>query len=358
MNVLVTGGSGYIGAVLCELLVRSGHAVRVLDRFYWGRDAIAPLLPAVQLIEADVRAVPASALDGVDAVVHLAGLSNDPTAEYNPQANWEMNAVATERLALACKRRGVRRFSFGSSASVYDGIGPGLHDETTAIAPRGAYSQAKAAAERALLRESGPDFAPTILRQGTVYGFSPRLRLDLVVNTFAKDALVAGALFLHGGGTMWRPLVDVTDVARAHLRVLEAPLGAVAGQIFNVVHANFQICNLAELVAHAHALRRHHVRVEDAPLPPVVRDYRCANRKLTDVVGFTPTVTVLESIKDLLVRLPADLDDARYYNIRWMTKLEERYGPSIWSCDTNASEAGFAPDTTRSYAPQADKSFK
>ena len=331
MKILVTGGAGYIGAVLCERLVRAGHGVRVLDRFFWGRAALAPLHPAIELVEGDVRAIPDAAFDGVDAVVHLAGLSNDPTAEYNPAANWEMNAVATETLAKACRRRRIRRFSFGSSASLYDGLGPGTHDETAEIAPRGAYSQAKRAAEAALLREADADFAPVILRQATVYGYSPRLRLDLVVNTFAKDALLYGRLSLHGGGTMWRPLVDVNDVAEAHLRVLEAPLERVGGQIFNVVHANFQIRNLAELVAHAHALRRHHVRIENAPPPELARDYRCSNRKLAAVAGFEPHTTVLESIKHLLARLPNDLDDPRYYNIRWMTRLEELHGAArIW----------------------------
>ena len=337
MKILVTGGGGYIGVVLCERLLGAGYGVRVLDRFFWGREVLASLLPGVELLEGDVRAVPPKAFEGVDAVVHLAGLSNDPTAEYNPAANWEMNAVATERLAQACKQHGIRRFSFGSSASLYDGLGDGTYDETAQLSPRGAYSKAKFAAEQALLGKAGPDFAPVILRQGTVYGFSPRLRLDLVVNTFAKDALLHGVLYLHGGGRMWRPLVDVTDVAEAHLRALEAPVETVGGQIFNVVHANFQIRNLAELVAHAHALRRHHVRIAAVPAPALVRDYRCSNRKLAAVVGFEPRVTVLESIKDLLARLPSDLDDARYYNIRWMTKLEELHGPgAVW--DSAADE--------------------
>lgn len=331
MKILVTGGAGYIGAVLCERLLRAGYAVRVLDRLYWGVEPIAPLLADIELVAGDVRSISDAVLSGIDAVVHLAGLSNDPTAEYNPAANWEMNAVATQSLAAACKRTGVRRFSFGSSASLYDGLGPAVQDETAGLTPRGAYAKAKFAAEQAILQLAGPDFDAVILRQGTVYGYSPRLRLDLVVNTFAKDAYMDGVLYLHGGGLMWRPLVAVADVAEAHLRVLEAPAELVAGQIFNVVHANFQIRSLAELVAHAHALRRRHVRIEDAPLPKVVRDYRCSNAKLAAVLGFTPGVTVLESIKDLLVRFGGDLDDPRYYNIRWMTKLEETVGASaVW----------------------------
>ncbi|HEV2037790.1 MAG TPA: SDR family oxidoreductase, partial [Candidatus Eremiobacteraceae bacterium] len=245
MKILVTGGAGYIGAVLCERFLDAGHHVRVLDRLYWGRKPIERLIERIELVQADVRTFDASALDGIDGVVHLAGLSNDPTAEYNTQANWEMNATATEKLAHACRTRGIRRFTFGSSASIYDGLGDGMFDESARVEPRGAYSQSKFAAEKSLLAAAGATFGPVILRQGTVYGFSTRMRLDLVVNTFIKDALLSGKLFLHGGGWMWRPLVDIHDVAEAHLRCIEAPAGSLSGEIFNVVHDNFQIRQLA-----------------------------------------------------------------------------------------------------------------
>ncbi|MBC5825928.1 MAG: SDR family oxidoreductase [Candidatus Eremiobacteraeota bacterium] len=336
MKVLVTGGGGYIGVVLCERLLRGGHQVRVLDRLYWGRAPLQHFGESIEIRQQDVRAFDPSALDGVDAVVHLAGLSNDPTAEYKPDANWEMNAVATETLALACKRSGIERFTFGSSASIYDGLGDGLFDETTKVAPRGAYSQSKFAAEQILLRESCANFAPVILRQGTVYGHSARMRFDLVVNTFIKDALLRGTLYLHGGGWMWRPLVDVNDVAEAHVRALEAPADAVGGEIFNVVHENFQIRQLAMLVSGSLALQDRHVRLENAALPAIRRDYRCTNRKLADHLGFVPRVTVLEAIERILSFLPVEsplaLAHPRYYNIEWMTLLEE----------IGASEAPFA----------------
>jgi nucleoside-diphosphate-sugar epimerase len=336
MRILVTGGGGYIGTVLCERLLHAGHSVRVLDRLYWGRAPLADLLGRVELVHADVRSIDDSVFDGVDGVVHLAGLSNDPTAEYNRQANWEMNATATQALARLCAARGISRFTFGSSASIYDGLGEGIFDEETAVAPRGAYSESKFAAERALLETAGPRFSPVILRQGTVFGFSPRMRLDLVVNTFIKDALLRRKLFLHGGGWMWRPLVDIHDVAEAHVRCLESPAGSLSGEIFNVVHENFQIRQLAMLVAGSLNLRNHPVQLEDAPLPPIQRDYRCTNRKLTDRVGFTPGITVLESIEGILQHLtgdnPSELAHPRYYNIAWMTLLEE----------AERSNAGFA----------------
>jgi nucleoside-diphosphate-sugar epimerase len=327
MKVLVTGGAGYIGVVLSERLLQAGHAVRVLDRLYWGKKPLEHLGSRIELVAGDVRDIPAGTFDGIDAVVHLAGLSNDPTAEYNPAANWEMNATATQMLATACKRHGIRRLTFGSSASIYDGVGDGTFDETTQVAPRGAYSRSKHEAEQILLREAGASFTPVILRQGTVYGYSPRMRLDLVVNTFIKDALLRERLFLHGGGWMWRPLVDVTDVAEAHLRCLEAPDFAVGGQIFNVVHDNFQIRQLAMLVAGSLSLHHRHVRLETAPVPKINRNYRATNRKLQDAIGFTPRVTVLESIERILsflpIENPMELAHPRYYNIEWMTLIDE-----------------------------------
>jgi nucleoside-diphosphate-sugar epimerase len=331
MHVLVTGGGGYIGLELCRQLLERGDSVRVLDRFFFGAGPLRALAERshgqLTYVAGDVRELDPGWLDGIDAVSHLAGLSNDPTAEYNPAANWQMNAVATERLAEACKARGIERFVFGSSASLYDGIGPGMFDEATAVVPRGAYSISKKYGEDALLRLTGTGFAPTILRQGTVYGWSARMRFDLVVNTFLKDAATVRKLYLHGGGWQWRPLVDVSDVARAHLAVLGAPIGDVGGEIFNVMEENYQVRQLAMLVAGSLSLKGRHVTLEEAPLPALVRDYRMSNLKMTQRLGFTPAVTVLESIDTMLAKLPLDdvgwLANPRWYNIAWMSVLEE-----------------------------------
>lgn len=333
MHVLVTGGGGYIGLELCRQLLERGDSVRVVDRFFFGEAQLRELAEAsdgrLRYFCGDVREWNDAWLDGIDAVSHLAGLSNDPTAEYNPEANWQMNAVATERLAEACKRRGIKRFIFGSSASLYDGIGPGMFDENTEVAPRGAYSISKKYGEDALRRLTDAEFAPTILRQGTVYGWSPRMRFDLVVNTFLKDAVTVGKLYLHGGGWQWRPLVDVTDVARSHILCLNAPLDAVRGELFNVMQENYQVRQLAMLVAGSLSLRGRHVTLEEAPLPKLVRDYRMSNLKMTQRLGFTPGVTVLESIDVMLEKLPLDnigwLTNPRWYNISWMSILEEAH---------------------------------
>jgi nucleoside-diphosphate-sugar epimerase len=331
MHVLVTGGGGYIGLELCRVLLERGDTVRVVDRFFFGDGPLRALADRsggrLTFVTGDVREIDPAWLDGIDGVSHLAGLSNDPTAEYNPDANWQMNALATERLGEVCKQRGIARFVFGSSASIYDGIGEGMFDELTPVAPRGAYSLSKKYAEDALLRLDGNGFAPTILRQGTVYGWSPRMRFDLVVNTFVKDAATAGKLYLHGGGWQWRPLVDVSDVARAHELCLHAPLDSVGGEIFNVMQENYQVRQLAMLVAGSLSLHGRQVTLEEAPLPKLVRDYRMSNLKMTQLLGFTPAVTVLESIDTMLQRLPLDdvgwLANPRWYNIAWMTVLEE-----------------------------------
>lgn len=310
-------------------LLERGDRVTVVDRLYFGREPLAPFLDRIRLIHGDVRAFDSAWLDGVDAVSHLAGLSNDPTAEYNPDANWQMNAVATERLAQICATAGVARLVFGSSASVYDGIGPGMFDELTAVKPRGAYSISKKYGEDALIAAANGRFSPVILRQGTVYGYSPRMRFDLVVNTFLKDALLYRKLFLHGGGWQWRPLVDVTDVARAHILCLGAARDIVHAEIFNVMQENYQVRQLAMLVAGSLLLLGKPVELVDAPLPPLVRDYRAANLKLTQRLGFTPAVTVLESIDTMLKRLPletyGEFAHPRHYNIAWMTLLERMH---------------------------------
>ncbi len=164
------------------------------------------------------------------------------------------------------------------------------------------------------------------MRQGTVYGYSARMRFDLVVNTFLKDAMLYRKLFLHGGGWQWRPLVDVRDVAAAHVAVLDAPREQVHGEIFNLMQENYQVRQLAMLVAGSLGLLGHRVELVDAPLPPIVRDYRMSNVKMTQALGFTPQITVLESIDDMLKRLPleryADFAHPRHYNIAWMTLLE------------------------------------
>jgi nucleoside-diphosphate-sugar epimerase len=326
-TVLVTGGAGYIGAILVARLLERGYAVRVFDRLYWGESPLAPVLDRIELVMGDVRDIPATALDGVDAVIHLAGLSNDPTAEYDPEANWQMNAVATEALGRACVERGVERLVFASSCSLYDGLPPGMHDERAPIEPRGAYATSKRYGEQALVGLIDAGLCPAIVRNGTVYGHSPRMRFDLVVNTFVKDALVNGRLQLHGGGWMWRPLVDVRDCADAMIAVMEAPAELVRGEIFNVLHSNYQIRELAMLVAGSVQLLGRKVELVEVDAPKLNRDYECSNAKLSARLGFIPSRSVVEAVAELLARIDkadfAALTDPRHYNIRWLELMNE-----------------------------------
>jgi nucleoside-diphosphate-sugar epimerase len=327
-RVLVTGGGGYIGCVLVGILLERGWTVRVLERLYWETSPLERWLDRIELVQEDVREVADEVLEGIDGVIHLAGLSNDPTAEYNPEANWQMNAVATRSLAEACKRMNVSRFVFGSSCSLYDGLPAGpVYDEETSVQPRGAYATSKHYGEQALLELADSDFSPVILRQGTVYGLSPRMRFDLVVNTFVKDAVQNGELRLHGGGWMWRPLVGIRDAVMAQILCLEAPRDKVHAQVFNVVHDNYQIRELAMLVAGSAQMRKYSVKLTDAPLPEIVRDYRCDSAKIRSELGFAPQLTVLQAAEEMLQWVErdgvTDFNHPRYYNIRWMTLLEE-----------------------------------
>lgn len=331
-KVLLVGGAGYVGAVLAEELLERGYAVKILDRLYYGEDGLRNIRDRVELVVSDMRTVGPEILEGVESVVNLGGLSNDPTAEYNPQANYEMNTIATRMLAEFCKEHGIQRYVFASSCSIYDrGVGNDekdiLLDEESEVNPRAAYSRSKYDAERFLLEMADDRFCPVILRKGTVYGFSPRMRYDLVVNTFVKDALSKGVLTLHYGGEMWRPLVDVRDVARAYMAALETPEQKVRGQIFNVSFQNFRISELALRVREA--LRGVGVQVDIRPDYGYkgVRNYRVSAQKIERTLSVRPKVTVEESVMDMVEKVReygyTDFDNPKYYNIRWMRLLEE-----------------------------------
>jgi nucleoside-diphosphate-sugar epimerase len=326
-TILVAGGAGYIGCVLVPRLLERGYTIRILDRLYFGEESLAEFRDRVEIVVADVRDIPESAFDGVDGVINLSGLSNDPTAEFDPEANWQMNAIATETLGQKCVERGIERYVFASSCSLYDGMPPGMHDETAAIQPRAAYATSKRYGEEALLKLADQGLTPVLLRNGTVYGYSPRMRFDLVVNTFVKDALLNGKLMLHGGGWMWRPLVDVRDVADAMIAAYEAPAEKVRGEIFNVLHSNYQIRELAMLVAGTVQLTGRKVTLEEVAAPKLTRDYECSNAKLSTTLGFIPRHSVLEAATDLVERFDgadkARLTDPRHYNIRWLELMNE-----------------------------------
>ena len=325
--VCVTGGAGYIGVELVDQLVQRGDRVRILDRFFWGTAGL-DAMPGVELISRDVREMVDADLEGVDVVCHLAGLSNDPTADLDPNANWQMNAVATAELADSCIRMGVKRLTFGSSGSIYDGLtSDSLLDEDAPVAPIGAYATSKYEAERRLLDAQQRGLDVVLLRQGTVGGYSRRMRYDLVVNTFLKDAMLKKQLYLHDGGLMWRPLVDVQDVATAHIVCMDAPAEQVAGRVFNVAQENYQIRDLARLAAEAVAPLVGEVEITSVAGTGRKRDYRCSNARLTAATGWTPARTPADSIASIVENIGEidgqEMMHPRYYNLRWMQLLTE-----------------------------------
>jgi nucleoside-diphosphate-sugar epimerase len=331
-KVLVIGGAGYVGCVLVEELLKRGYAVKVFDRLMYGDQGLQGVRDRVELVVGDMRAMEASTFVDVMAVVNLGGLSNDPTAEFNPTANYEMNTVATERAAKQAKEAGVQRYLLASTCSIYDqGVEDPeadlILDETAPVRPRAAYSSSKFEAEQRLLPLAEASFCPVILRKGTVYGYSPRMRFDLVVNTFIKDALTRGRITVHFGGEMWRPLVDVRDVARAYIACLEADEEKVRGQIFNVLYRNMRISELALRVRETLASHGVEVALEPDYGYEGVRNYRVSGRKIEKVLDFRPVVGIEESVATSLENLKglsiSELENPRYYNIRWLKLLEE-----------------------------------
>jgi nucleoside-diphosphate-sugar epimerase len=331
-KVLVVGGAGYVGCVLVEELLAKGYSVRVFDRMFFGREPATGFLDRVELVIGDMREFGEEHVEGCSAVINIGGLSNDPTAEFHPAANEELNTRASIRLAEIAKRAGVSRLIFGSTCSIYDrGVGEDardlLLDETADVAPRAAYATSKLAAEQGILPLADRTFCPVVFRKGTVFGFSPRMRYDLVVNTFVKDALSKGQISVHYGGAMWRPLIDVKDVARAYVVALESDPEPISGQVFNLTAGNFRISELA--LRAGQALRALGVPVElDVDFTyRLVRSYRVSNEKAHRVLGFEPRVTVEESIAHMVAEIRrheyTDFSNPRYYNIEWMKLLEE-----------------------------------
>ena len=250
MRVLVTGSKGYIGTVLTPLLVAAGHEVMGLDSDFYENSTFGDGLPSTPSLRKDIRDVTVADLAGFDAVVHLAGLSNDPLGNLNPELTYEINHRASVRLAEVAKAAGVPRFIFSSSCSNYGAAGDDLLTEEAAFNPVTPYGHSKVLVERDVARLADDRFSPTFLRNATAYGVSPRLRFDLVLNNLVAWAYTTGVVHLKSDGTPWRPIVHIEDISRAFLAVLEAPRERVHNEAFNVgiTEQNYRIRDLAEIV--------------------------------------------------------------------------------------------------------------
>ncbi len=327
-TVLVTGGAGYIGSVLVRELLKCGYRVRVFDKLYFGAGPLKDVLKRIELVQGDVRQFPAGVLKGVSSVIHLGSLSNDPTAEFDPKANHDINCVGTLRVAEACRKAGVARMTLASSAAVYGFHVDSIADETFKTNPQSEYAQSKLDAEKAILKLAGRGFCPVILRQATVGGLSTRMRWDLVVNTMTRDAFSKGKINVYCAGDNWRPLVSAIDVARAHIRCIEAPESKVKGEIFNVVYKNFRILELAHWIKEALKPKlKHNVDIDVRFGKAESRSYRISGEKLKDVLGFEPRQSIEDCALEILAALQkgkyTDFANPIYYNIDWMKLLVE-----------------------------------
>lgn len=250
MRVLITGHNGYIGSILTPMAQARGHEVFGLDNYLFGDCVFGRDVPDVPSSNKDLRDVELADLEGFDAVIHLAGISNDPVGDLNPECTYDINHRASVRLARLAKEAGVPRFLFSSSCSLYGAAGKDWIDEKGAFNPVTPYGESKVLVERDVSALADEDFSPTFLRNATAYGVSPRLRGDLVVNNLVGYAFTTGEVLIKSDGTPWRPLVHIEDISRAFLAALEAPRELVHNEAYNVgsTTENYQVRDLGDIV--------------------------------------------------------------------------------------------------------------
>jgi nucleoside-diphosphate-sugar epimerase len=250
MRVLVTGHKGYIGTVMVPMLTQGGHAVVGLDSDLFRQCTFQPGIVDVPELRVDLRDIQRRDLEGFDAVIHLAALSNDPLGDLNPAITYDINHAASVRLARMAKEAGVPRFLYSSSCSSYGKAGDDFVDETAELRPITAYAISKVRVERDVAVLADDRFTPTFLRNATAYGVSPRLRFDLVLNNLTAWAYARGRVHIKSDGTPWRPIVHIEDIARAFMAVLAAPREVVHNQALNVgqTEENYRVRELADIV--------------------------------------------------------------------------------------------------------------
>lgn len=317
MKVLVAGGAGYLGSVLVPALLERGYEVTVVDLLWFGNH----LPPEARLLRKDVLDVTEDELAGHDQAIFLAGVSNDPMAEYSPSKNFVYNGAAPAYLAYVARRAGVRRFVYGSSCSIYGFSTDALCAEDDPTVCHYPYGISKLQGERACLELGDEGFSVVSLRKGTICGWSPRMRLDLVVNTMFRTALADGRIVVRNPA-IWRPVLAIQDAVAAYLRAVEAA-PEVSG-VFNVASDNYTVGELGDRVKEAVEERLEH-RIElEIRDEPELRSYKVRTDKATRVLGFHPRHDVLSIVEELFEHLDAfrDFDNPLYYNLETFVGLE------------------------------------
>jgi nucleoside-diphosphate-sugar epimerase len=322
-TVLVTGGGGYVGAVLVPKLLAGGYRVRVIDLFLFGEDVL-PRHPMLELVKGDLRDAVAvkKSLRGVDAVIHLACISNDPSFELNPTLSRSINYDCFEPLVAESRQVGVRRFIYASTSSVYGVSDAPDVTEEHPLVPLTDYNKYKGMCEPILLRYQAPAFTTVIIRPATVCGYSPRLRLDLTVNILTSLAVTQRRITIFGG-TQKRPNIHIEDITDLYAELLITPAELIAGKTFNAAYQNHTVAQLGEIV-------RAIVEREMPELAPItvetspsndLRSYHVSSDKIKRELGWTPQRTIEDAVRDLCAafragKVPNPKDDIRYYNVK------------------------------------------
>ena len=329
MRVLLTGHDGYIGTVMGGQLAEAGHQVTGLDTFLFEGCSFGPARASFPAIRKDLRDLTVDDLQGFDAVVHLAALSNDPLGSLNPDSTYSINHRAAVHLATLAKAAGVQRFVFASSCSLYGLAGDAMLDENAAFNPITPYGESKVLVERDVAALGDDTFTPTYMRNATAYGASPRLRLDVVVNNLVASAVAKGEIFIQSDGTPWRPLVHIEDIGRAFVAVLAAPREVVHNQAFNVGRTteNYRVSEIVDMVREAVPSARVRYAEGAGPDP---RCYRVDCSKIAQLLpGFRPEWTVRRGVEELAAAygrhgMSAEtFDGPRFVRMRHIRKLQD-----------------------------------
>lgn len=321
LKCIVTGGGGYLGSVLVPLLLHEGHSVTVIDRFFWSAKLL-PEHPRLKLVTKDTRSLEERDLQGTEAVIDLAALSNDPIGELKQQITLDINHKARVHTATLAKKCGVKKYILASSCSVY-GFQDTVLTEDSALTPVTTYAKASMLAEQETLALNDARFSVTALRQGTLYGLSPRMRFDLVVNTMVLSLYKQNMLTV-SGGSQWRPLIHVEDSARAFAEVLRAEPALVSGHVFNVGsdEQNYQIAKLATLIRGAiPEASSAAILVNDAQTD--FRSYRVSFAKIKKTLGFTASKTPADGAREVHAALSSKTatDSIETKTIDWYKHL-------------------------------------